>query len=133
MLMKRPTKSGLWFVRRASVYFMAGAVGITAAELNGGPGFSPSSGTWQAGMAAAFLGAIIVAMIPERLFASGVAAPTGQEPKIIHRLELLAAFLAGASVVLLLIESDWFLATGFGFVFSLLLSRHLRNQSVLRD
>ena len=116
---------------KGTVYFAAIAVGVTAAAIEEPGAFSTSSAMWQAGMAGALMGAILLAILPERLFASGVAPRTGREPPNVRRLELLASFLAGSSVVLFFVSSDWVIATLLGYVLSLLLSRHLRNLAVM--
>lgn len=113
------------------VYFTVFAAVVTAAELAKPGAFSASSAMWQAGMLGALLATILLALVPERLFASGVAPRTRIEPANIRRLELLASFSAGSSVVLLLFSSSWFFATVSGFFVALLLSRHLRNQAAL--
>lgn len=119
----------LWW--KLLVYFATAAAVVTAAEAAKPGAFSTSSAMWQAGMVGGFLAAILCALIPERLLARGVAPRTGLESANVRRLELLASFLAGSSVVLLLFSSSWFFATVPGFVLSLLLSRHLRNQAAL--
>ena len=116
---------------KGAVYFAAITLGVTAAEAAKSGTFSTSSAMWQAAMAGALLAAILLAILPERLFASGVAPRTGREPSHVRRLELFASFLAGCSMVLLFVSSSWVFVTVPGFVLSLLLSRHLRNLAAM--
>ena len=116
---------------RFLVYFATVSGVVTAAEAAKTSAFSTSSAMWQAGMVGGFLASIFLALLPERLFSSDVAPRAELESGNVRRLELLASFLAGSSVVLLLISSSWFFVTVPGFVLSLLLSRHLRNRAAL--